>query len=62
MYYTPMPAIPARRTQEIDMNVYRIEYKGQSFYVTASSSKAAMIKHFGVEKMEGATIVRSGEQ
>lgn len=44
------------------MNVYRIEYKGQSFYVTASSTKAAMIKHFGVEKMDGATIVKSGEQ
>ena len=44
------------------MNVYRIEYKGQNFYVTASSAKAAMLKYFGVEKMDGATIVKSGEK
>ena len=59
---TSMPATSARRNKENDMNVYRIEYKGQSFYVNASSAKAAMLKHFGVEKMEGATIVKSGEQ
>lgn len=57
-----MPANPARRNEEKHMNVYRIEYKGQSFYVSASSAKAAMLKHFGVEKVDGATIVKSGEQ
>lgn len=44
------------------MNVYRIEFNGKSHFVNASSAKAAMLKHFGVEKMEGAKIVKVGEQ
>lgn len=44
------------------MNVYRISYNGKSHYVSASSAKAAMLKHFGVAKKEGVEIVKVGEE
>ncbi len=50
------------RNEEKNMNVYRIDFNGKSYFVNASSMTAAMLKHFGVAKMEGAKIVKVGEQ
>lgn len=57
-----MPAIPARRNKEIHVNVYFITHNGKTVSVTASSARAAMMKHFGVPTVEGATIKLGGKQ
>lgn len=61
LYSTRMPATPARRNRRNDMNVYRIEYNGKAHFVSASSAKRAMLKHFGMPSVIGATIKKVGE-